>query len=87
MILIVICILICILCSNSIEWFTPLSSTTSLGVYRQELINAIHTSLCQPGYTLLNCKQTTPKISTRVLENISTVCECAEGSNSYNILV
>lgn len=86
MILILLVFSIIILCCNSIEWFTPIS-LQSPTTYRQELINASHTSLCQPGYTLLNCKVTTPKISTRVLENISTVCECADGSNSYNILV
>lgn len=58
--------------------------------YRQNLIQSAHRDICQPGYILTNCKQTTPRITNNnVLETISTICECSSNmdSNSYNIQV
>lgn len=44
-------------------------------VYRQVLISSANSNICQSGKTLVNCKQTTPMI-TSTLDSISTVCQC-----------
>lgn len=44
-------------------------------VYRQNLITSANSNICPSGTTLVNCKQSTPTI-TSTLDSISTICEC-----------
>jgi len=57
--------------------------------YRQDLINVSKTGPCKPGYILANCKQTTPKITERSIESISTICQCIKNDTNelYNVLI
>lgn len=52
--------------------------------YQHNLIQAANNNICKPGYTLIDCKQTTPKITT-TLDTISTVCKCVNDNISYNV--
>lgn len=52
--------------------------------YQRNLIQIANTNICKPGYTLMNCKQTTPKITT-TLDTISNTCQCANGDIVYNV--